>query len=125
MEGGYLYVSADGKKVAYHRDLMQRHLGRKLTSHEHVHHINGDRLDNRIENLAVLSKAEHTRLHMTGLKKRRWARSEIDRARELRRLGFTIQQVATLIGRPFSSTRRWLSQGIPPDGGSVGAAATP
>jgi hypothetical protein len=46
-----------------HRVVMERLLGRKLLSTEHVHHINGDKLDNRPENLTVLSEAEHHRHH--------------------------------------------------------------
>jgi len=38
---------------------MEEHIGRKLTPDENVHHINEDRGDNRIENLKLVSRAEH------------------------------------------------------------------
>lgn len=47
-----------------HRVFMEQYLGRKLDINEVVHHINGDKLDNRIENLKVMSKQEHDSLHM-------------------------------------------------------------
>lgn len=46
-----------------YRVVMEEHLGRPLREDEHVHHINGDPADDRIENLRVLPSGDHTRLH--------------------------------------------------------------
>lgn len=64
-KGYYVIAIIDGRITTEHRALMQAHLGRLLTSDEHVHHINGMRDDNRLENLVVMSADEHRRLHAT------------------------------------------------------------
>jgi hypothetical protein len=46
-----------------HRLVVERHLGRQLARNEQVHHRNGIRTDNRLENLEVVTPAEHSKLH--------------------------------------------------------------
>jgi hypothetical protein len=71
---GYRRVTVDGKRVREHRHIMERHLGRPLRRGEEVHHINGVKHDNRIENLQVVTKSDHTRLHAPEKFIHRWCR---------------------------------------------------
>lgn len=48
-----------------HVVIMEEYLGRRLTKSEVVHHINGCKDDNRLENLRLMTNSEHSRLHAT------------------------------------------------------------
>ena len=47
-----------------HRKIMRLKLGRSLESDEVVHHVDGNPLNNKPSNLQVMSRSEHTRLHI-------------------------------------------------------------
>lgn len=69
---GYECVSTVNGRYQTHRRVMEEHLGRPLRSDEVVHHINGNRLDNRIENLELTTRSEHQgKYHRQDLENRR------------------------------------------------------
>lgn len=83
--------------VLRYRHVMEQHLGRYLTEDEEVHHINGDELDDSLENLRLMTKSEHARLHNNlgpGEKRRV---HDWDRIRELYESGLGYRKIARII----------------------------
>ena len=76
---GYVYIwvkehpnkTTDGV-MAEHRLVMEKSLGRYLTKEERVHHLNGNKSDNKLENLILFpNENEHERWHYKNDKKQR------------------------------------------------------
>lgn len=69
-KGDYLYAlvpnhpnATKNGYVLMHRVVMENHLGRLLEKNEIVHHKDHNKLNNNIENLQVMDRVEHNRMH--------------------------------------------------------------
>ena len=63
-ENGYkIILLPNGEHIKEHRYVMEQHIGRKLSEKEIVHHKDGNKLNNNIDNLEVMSASEHSTLH--------------------------------------------------------------
>lgn len=60
---GYVRLNTK-QRINEHRYVMEQHLGRKLTPIEVVHHIDGDKTNNNINNLKLCkNQSEHSKIH--------------------------------------------------------------
>jgi endogenous inhibitor of DNA gyrase (YacG/DUF329 family) len=69
--------------VAEHRWLIEQKIGRLLERREHVHHKNGDKQDNRMDNLQLLGINEHMKLTNCEVKEKR--KSTVDELAEYKK----------------------------------------
>jgi hypothetical protein len=79
--GCWVYLKEKRTGTRVHRIIMSLHLKRELSIDEVVHHLNGLRRDNRIENLQLLSRDEHCKMHC--LRKRSISKETILKIRTL------------------------------------------
>jgi hypothetical protein len=66
MKARYRKMRVNGKQVNVCRYVMEQKLGRQLEPGEYVHHINGNKLDDRPENLEVVTAKAHATIHLLG-----------------------------------------------------------
>ena len=60
---GYIRLNIEGR-INEHRYVMEKHLGRSLNEGEVIHHIDGNKLNNNINNLKLCkNQSEHSKIH--------------------------------------------------------------
>ena len=80
MRARYHKVRVNGIQMTVHRHMMEQFIGRTLKHNEWVHHINGDRYDNRIGNLEIISPGDHSRHHNLGRKHSEETKAKVSRS---------------------------------------------
>ena len=65
---GRYYLTVCKERVSRARYVMERHLGRNLTRKEVVHHIDGNKCNDNIDNLQVMQLHIHSSFHLSGEK---------------------------------------------------------
>lgn len=66
---GIYHVSTTDPRTRLSRDMWEFYTGEKLKPTEIIHHDNGDSLDDRMENFTKHKWGEHSRMHLTGIKR--------------------------------------------------------
>ena len=59
----YKTLKVNGQAITEHRIIVEEMLGRKLSSDEVVHHIDGNKWNNNPDNLMVVTRKEHALIH--------------------------------------------------------------
>ena len=111
--------------VMYARYMMECKIGRKLRPDEIVHHINRDPLDDRIENLQLVSRGEHNRIHLSGVinwstinaaNKQRIANCKKERIRlqpeilKLYNSGYGVWRIGSILNKDGRTIQRILNE---------------
>lgn len=125
----YKAIRVNGVKKDGHRYIMEQYIGRKLTRYEVVHHKNGNKRDNRIENLEIMSLSEHTRIHKKGknisietkekirksqigkpnISCRKLSDEDVNKLFEMKKQGFSYRKLSKIFGINHNSVRDILN----------------
>lgn len=58
-------IYVNGTRIYEHRHIMEQYLGRKLSRKEHVHHRDGNKINNSLNNLELVNPSDHARDHIS------------------------------------------------------------
>lgn len=106
----YKAIKINGIKKDYHRLLVQQQAGRELGRNEVVHHKDGNKFNNNLDNLELTSLSEHSREHSRHtLNSARLTVRDIPAIRAIGKMGLSNRQIGWLFGVAKETIRDVLS----------------
>lgn len=107
---GYRIMFVQGRRIPEHRYVMEQALGRPLERSEVVHHIDGDKQNNRPENLQVMSQGEHNRLEDASRAYYHIFPETIEAAKSLFAANWNVSRISRALRVHEATVRRWLEE---------------
>lgn len=115
-KNGYRAITINNRRVYEHRLVWEQHYG-EIPKGYHIHHKNGNKLDNRIENLVMISNSEHQKIHSKGnnfgkdrigIEPTNKTPIEIqNKIKELRKTGMYIKDICFEVGLSFPTVLKY------------------
>jgi DNA-binding transcriptional regulator YiaG len=102
----YKAIKINGVKKDEHRHKVEQKLGRKLSFNEVVHHKDRNKANNSDDNLEIIARADHSRLHMKGSKRKP------ETIEKLRIINRELRTNAKLSAIQVKEARQRLSEGM-------------
>lgn len=121
-KNGYISISIGNKKYYEHRLIMEKFLGRKLKRNEQIHHKNGIKTDNRIENLEIVILGQHQKIHAL---KNRLGKNRLGieptnktpketriKIKQLKNEGYLIKEICSITNLSYPTVNKYLKEVI-------------
>ena len=108
------------KRKYEHRMIMEQHIGRELKDDEIVHHKDGNKINNDINNLEIISKKDHAKMHALkrGFGKNRrgveptnkTSKKVREQIAELRKEGKYLKEIVKIVGLSYPTIQKYAKE---------------
>lgn len=118
-KNGYRLITINNRRVYEHRLVWEQHYG-EIPKGYHIHHKNGNKLDNSIENLELINAKEHVREHAihnnlglnsVGVEPTNKTPLEIRKQIfDLRQVGTKLDDICKIVGLSYPTVQKYAKE---------------